>query len=260
MDHLAVEIVGGVAVGLSLGLVGAGGAILTVPIFGAVLGHPAKQAILEAVAVTGAVSAIAGTRAAIGRMVDWRQVLLFGIPGIVGAMAGAPVAAHLPAALQVALFALLAAVAGWRMWVSGAAGQDAPRSEAARRPMRTVVAGFVLGVLTSVLGVGGGFILIPALVLLEGLPMPRAVATSLVVIAINAGASLAGAQVSGAMDQAPPMWRAVAIVAGCGVVGSELGRVLGTHLPAAVLRRGFAAVLLGVAAFMLWRQFGATQN
>jgi uncharacterized membrane protein YfcA len=260
MDHLAAEIVGGVAVGLSLGLVGAGGAILTVPIFGAALGHPAKQAILEAVAVTGMVSAFAGARAAIGRLVDWRRVLLFGIPGIVGAMAGAPVAARMPAALQVALFALLAAVAGWRMWVSGTAGQDAPLAEPARRPARTIVAGFVLGVLTSVLGVGGGFILIPALVLLEGLPMPRAVATSLVVIAINAGASLAGAQASGALDQAPPMWRAVAIVAACGVVGSEVGRVLGTRLPVTVLRRGFATVLLGVAAFMLWRQFGATPS
>jgi uncharacterized membrane protein YfcA len=56
------------------------------------------------------------------------------------------------------------------------------------------------------------------------------------------------------------MWRAVAIVAACGVVGSEVGRVLGTRLPVTVLRRGFATVLLGVAAFMLWRQFGATPN
>lgn len=260
MDHLTVEIVGGVLVGLSLGMVGAGGAILTVPIFGALLGHSAKQAILEAVAVTGAVSAIAGTRAAFGRMVDWRQVALFGVPGVVGAMAGAPVAARMPSALQVALFALLAAVAGWRMWVSGAADSGAPRDAPVRRPVRTVVAGLILGVLTSVLGVGGGFILIPALVLLEGLAMPRAVATSLVVIAVNAAASLAGAWSSGALEQSPPAWRAVAIVAGCGVAGSELGRALGAHLPAAVLRRGFALVLLGVAAFMLWRQFGVAGN
>ena len=260
MDHLTVEIVGGALVGLSLGLVGAGGAILTVPIFGALLGHPAKLAFLEAVAVTGAVSAIAGTRAAFGRMVDWRQVALFGIPGVVGAMAGAARAAGVPGARADPGGALLAAAAGWRMWVSAATDSGAPRTAPVRKPVRTVVAGFVLGVLTSILGVGGGFILIPALVLLEGLAMPRAVATSLVVIAINAGASLAGAQLSGAMDQALPVWRAVAIVAGCGVVGCEVGRALGTHLPPAVLRRAFAAVLLCVAAFMLWRQFGATPN
>ena len=256
MDHLTVEIVGGVFVGLSLGLVGAGGAILTVPIFGALLGHPAKQAILEAVAVTGGVSAVAGARAAFERLVVWREVLLFGIPGIVGAVASAPLAARMGAGLQVALFALLAALAGWRMWDADATARPEQPGVARHRPVRTVAAGFTLGVLTSVLGVGGGFILIPALVLLEGLPMPRAVATSLVVIAINAGASLAGAQASGALDQSPPAWRAVAIVTGCGVAGGMLGRWLAVRIPAPVLRRGFALVLLGVAGFMAWKQFG----
>ena len=252
-----VEIVGGVFVGLSLGLVGAGGAILTVPIFGAVLGHPAKQAILEAVAVTGGVSALAGAHAAFGRLVVWRQVLLFGIPGIAGALAAAPLATRMNAGLQVALFAALAAFAGWRMWNAGAGIGPEPPGEAGHRPSRTVTAGFVLGVLTSLLGVGGGFILIPALVLLEGLPMPQAVATSLVVISVNAGASLVGAGVSGTFEQWPPAWRAVATVAGCGVAGGMLGRSLAAHIPAPVLRRSFAVVLLGVACFMVWRQFAA---
>ena len=76
----------------------------------------------------------------------------------------------------------------------------------------------------------------------------------------GSSASLAGAGLSGGLAQDPPAWSAVAIVAGCGAVGSQAGRLLGARLPGALLRQAFAVVLLGVATVMLWRQFAMTAN
>ncbi len=261
MDHLAIEIAGGLAVGASLGLVGAGGAIFTVPIFGVLLGHAPKTAIIEALAVTGSVAAAAGARAAWAREVDWWRVLLLGVPGVIGAMASAPLAKGMDAGLQVALFALVAAIAAWRMWSTArprAAAVTADQSAAAPprpRPERTIATGLGIGVLTSVLGVGGGFLLIPALVLLERLPMQLAIGTSLVVIALNSGSSVAGAGISGAIAAAEPEWRTVAIVAGFGIVGSLAGRAISERLPQRALRQGFALLLASVAVVMLVHHF-----
>ncbi|MFO0961600.1 MAG: sulfite exporter TauE/SafE family protein [Phycisphaerales bacterium] len=256
MNELAIEIVGGAAVGLSLGLLGAGGAIFTVPIFGALLGHAPKAAILEALTVTGMISAVAGTQAGLQREVDLRRVLLLGVPGIVGATLSAPLGKMMPSALQLALFAVVAGVAAWRMWSAAGSGNShavavgtgaAATTPATNAWWRIALIGLGIGVLTSLLGVGGGFLLIPALVLLERLPMRRAVGTSLVVIALNSAAGLAGAQLSGALEAADPMWRAVAIVGACGVAGSIGGRAVAERLPQRALRRAFAVLIAVVA-------------
>jgi uncharacterized membrane protein YfcA len=155
---------------------------------------------------------------------------------------------------QALLFAALALVAAWRM-VSrqkDAADESVPALDRGAIAL-AAGAGLAIGVITSVIGVGGGFLLVPALVLITRLPMKRAVGTSLLVIAAN---SMVGVmsnlyfdrELGGQVDAS-----AVAIVAGCGVVGSLAGARLASRLPALVLRRVFAAVLVLVAIAMVAR-------
>jgi uncharacterized membrane protein YfcA len=254
VDELLIEVASGVAVGLGMGLVGAGGAIFTVPVFGTLLGHGTKDAIAEALAVTGCIAAGSGAIAGVRGMVDWGRVVSFGAAGIVGAQVAAPVAVRMAASLQVAMFAVVAGYAAWRMWGSaGGASVVAGHgsAEGRRAWWKPYVIGGVIGMLTSVLGVGGGFLLIPALAVLEGLPMPRAVATSLVVIAINASAGIAGLWLNGGLDGGTFHGRPVAIVAGCGVAGSVVGAAIQRRVPQAALRRVFAVLLLAVTVVMV---------
>lgn len=253
MGDLPIEVAAGLLVGAGLGLVGAGGAIFAVPMFATALGHPAPAAAVEAMAVTGAVALSSGMVAAVRGLADWRRVAWFGAAGLVGAQAAAPLAVRIPPGVQVALFTVVAALAAWRMWASGGAdARDAGIPPRGSR-IRSASIGFGIGILTSILGVGGGFLLVPPLVVLEGLPMRRAVATGLLVIAINCAAGLAGRWWTGGFQDIEFHSRSVAIVAACGIVGSLAGAAVQGMLPQRELRRTFAVLLATVAAVMAVR-------
>lgn len=258
VGELAIEVASGLAVGLGMGLVGAGGAIFSVPVFGTLLDHGAKDAVVEALAVTGLIAVVSGLVAAARGLVDWRRVLTYGAAGIVGAQAAAPVAVRTPTSVQTGLFAAVALYAALRMWSASNGSGEPPQGAdgASGTPAwKPLVIGFAIGVLTSLLGVGGGFLLIPALAVLEGLPMTRAVATSLMVIAINAAAGVVGLWLNGGLDEGGFHGRAVAIVAGCGLAGSAVGSAIQRHVPQAALRRVFAVLLVLVTGGMVARQF-----
>jgi uncharacterized membrane protein YfcA len=251
---LLIEVLGGALVGFSLGLIGAGGAIVAIPIFTLVLGNPMKVAKVEALAVTGIIALFSGVRAALARTVDLPRFLALALPGFVGAWAGGPIGKMLSPFTQALLFSALALVAAWRMVSTQ---KDAPVDEPPALDRRALAlasaAGLAIGVVTSVIGVGGGFLLVPALVLITRLPMKRAVGTSLLVIAANSLVGVASnltfdQELIGQVDRS-----AVAIVAGCGIVGSLAGARLAARLPAVVLRRVFAAVLVLVAILMVAR-------
>lgn len=234
-----------------MGLVGAGGAVFTVPVFGVLLGHAPKAAILEALAVTGAIAAVSAAIAGARGLVDARRAALLGSAGVAGTQLAAPVAARMPSGLQVALFVALALFVAWRMWrregmvADGAQGQSRPRSHASK----TLAIGAVVGVLTSILGVGGGFLLTPALVLWERLRMPEAIGTSLAVIALNAAAGLGGQWWSGGFGTVEFDLGAVGVTAAFGVAGSFAGSGIAGRLPQLAVRRVFALMLVaaGVA-------------
>lgn len=255
MDDLVVEIGSGLLVGAGLGLVGAGGAIFAVPVFATALAHSPKAASAEALVVTGAVALCSGTVAAAKGLVDWRRVLMFGGFGIVGAQLAAPLAVQMPAFLQVLLFCAVAGIAALRMWRSASGGGLAqPDGDGHGSPWRGAAIGLGIGALTSILGVGGGFLLIPPLVVLERLPMRRAVGTSLLVISVNCAAGLLGRWWSGGFAGIDFHARSVAIVAGCGIFGSLVGSALQSHVPQGALRRVFAVLLAAAAGMMA---FGA---
>ncbi|RXJ71720.1 permease [Veronia nyctiphanis] len=176
-------VLAGLIIGLTLGLLGAGGAILTVPVMVFVVGMPDKEAIASALFIVGTISALLSVKNVITGVISWRYVLWFGLPGVFGAYVGALAGSEVSAAIQMALFSALMLVAGMRMLL-GISGTEGPAIETGM--LRLVVVGSITGVLTGFVGVGGGFIIVPALVLLAGVTMSQAVVTSLVIITLNA--------------------------------------------------------------------------
>jgi len=241
-----LTLLGALAIGLSLGLLGSGGSILTVPVLHYLAGQPEKLAIGGSLLVVGLIAALAAIPYARQRQVDWHNVAWFGLPGMVGAWLGATLAHWVPGPVQLVAFAAVMLVAAWRMLRDGAAVRPDDRPHRAA----VVGGGFGVGVLSGLVGVGGGFLIVPALVLLAGVPMASAVGTSLAVIALNAFTGFA--RYLGVLEhQSLELdWPVLLAVAGVGVIGSFAGHRLGRHLPQATLRRGFGVFLVLMGLFI----------
>jgi uncharacterized membrane protein YfcA len=235
-----LALLGAVAIGLSLGLLGSGGSILTVPVLHYLLGQPEKLAIGGSLLVVGLIAASASLPYARSRQVDWRNVWWFGLPGMAGAWAGATLAHWVPGPAQLALFAGVMLLAAWRMLLGRVVEQ------AGRTPSRAVVVagGIGVGALSGLVGVGGGFLIVPALVLLAGVPMASAVGTSLAIIALNAFTGFAKYLDVLESQSLSLDWGTLLAIAVVGIAGSYAGNRLGRRLPQTVLRRLFGGFLL----------------
>lgn len=242
---------GALSIGLSLGLLGSGGSILTVPVLVYLVGQDEKVAIAGSLAVVGTIALAGALQYLRSGQVDWRNVGWFGIPGMVGTWIGAMTAAYVSGLVQLALFAavmLLAAVMMLRgNHVSGAVDHE-PREH-----WKIALDGLAVGAVTGLVGVGGGFLIVPALVLLGGLSMHRAVATSLVIIALKSYSGfikyLSVLDAQGlALD-----WPTLAIVTALGITGSWAGNRLAGRIPQATLRRLFGVFLVLMGVYILWR-------
>ncbi len=240
-------------VGVSLGLLGGGGSILTVPILVYVLGLDPKSAIATSLLVVGFTSLVGALRHGRHGNLDRRVGLSFGVAGIVGASAGSRVAAldAVPGGVLLAAFALLMVVVAALM-LRPRTPRDRSGAAAGSRPAPApAVAGYGLltGLLTGLLGVGGGFVIVPTLLLVARLPMHLAVGTSLLVIALNCGAGL-----TGFLGKVHIHW-GLALIFG---VASTAGSVVGANWAARTrperLRRGFAVFVLLAGVAMLIEQ------
>lgn len=235
-------------IGLLLGMLGGGGSLLMVPVLLYVLALEPKSALLTSqliMAATCSVAVVVHARA--GRVV-WRTGAAFGAAGMLGAYLGGRVARYIPAQLLLFGFTALMVLSATRM-LRPQATSALPSSARHRQNLRRgVVVGLPTGFLSGMLGVGGGFLIVPALTLFGGLSIEQAVGTSLMVIAWQ---SLAGAV--GYLGCAQVTWSTVTILTLAMVAGSILGGMLCHRLAAARLRRLFAVLLLGVAGFMMLR-------
>jgi uncharacterized protein len=248
----AVGLLLGFTVGLSLGLLGGGGSILTVPIFVYVLGFGAKESIAMSLFVVGLTALFGAASHWRAGHVDLRIALLFGAFAMAGTYGGARLAVYFSGAAQLALFAVVMLVAAAFMF----GGQRGLPEEAVPRAVRGSLAaialialeGIAVGVLTGLVGVGGGFLIVPALVLLGGLPMKHAVGTSLLVIALKSGTGFLGY-----MNQVDVAWLFMALFSAVAVGGILVGSRLVRHVPAASLRRAFALFLVAMGAFILYQ-------
>jgi hypothetical protein len=241
---LALELTLGFTIGLSLGLLGGGGSILTVPALVYLIGQSPQAAVTTSLAIVGVNSALGASFHRASGALNWRVALVFGGAGMLTAfLAGGLSHYFSPAALLVA-FALLMILIGGLMLRRTAVRASQP---AAPRWSRVAASGAAVGALTGVLGVGGGFLIVPVLVMLVGLPMQSAVGTSLVVIAMNSAAGLLG-HLSGA----PLDWSVTLIFVAAGLSGTFLGARLAERLPAERLRQAFAWFVLVLAGFLLF--------
>ena len=257
-------------IGLSLGILGGGGSILTVPVLVYALHLDPKTAIatsLFVVAVTSLGALLPHARA--GR-IRWKTAAVFGGAGMVGAFGGGRLAAYIPASLLMIGFAAMmlatavAMIRGRRLPPGApdaagacppATGPRASKPSAKGRPAvgRIALDGLVVGVLTGLVGAGGGFLVVPALSLLGGLPLPVAIGTSLLVIAIK---SLAG--FAGHLGHVVVPWGVVLPITALAVTGSLLGARLVGRVPERALRLGFGWFVIFMALFILVRQMPNT--
>ncbi len=251
-----------IAIGLLLGLLGGGGSILAVPVFVYVLGIPTKLAIAASLGVVGAASLAGAIPQYRAGNVDLRTAFWFALGSAAGALAGAGLGGLVDGSVQLLTFGAVMLVAAASMLRRGPAiAAVSARRGTARGIALTLVLGIGVGVLTGFVGVGGGFLIVPALVLLAGLPMKRAVGTSLAVIAANSAAGFAGYLLQPAIRQqmaattvgAYPLPLYLALFTVLAIAGGFLGARLGYWLRPETLRRAFAVALILMAVFMLAR-------
>lgn len=245
-------ILGALVVGLSLGVFGSGGSILTVPVLIYLLRHQDKAAIAESLAIVGSIAFVSALPYARAKLVDWRTAFVFGVPGMAGTYLGAWVAAFVPGYVQLFVFAGVMLLAALQMWKRANAKSNA--STESTPPKRSVLKigaeGLGVGALTGFVGVGGGFLIVPALVLLGGLDMLRAVATSLVIIALKSAVGFW--KYLDVLDQsdASVNWATIGVFIGCGIVGGFVGKSLNDRINQRSLQRGFAVFLVVMAGFI----------
>ncbi|KUF16906.1 sulfite exporter TauE/SafE family protein [Streptomyces silvensis] len=257
MSHLVLALVAGGVVGLALGALGGGGSMLAVPALVYLLGFSPAAATTASLLIVAATSATALYAHARSGRVRWRAGALFAAAGVVPAAAAGAAAGRLPQPALTAAFAAVAALAGARMLqgqgqgqgqgqVAGESGSGSGERRVAVRPVRAAGAGAGLGALTGLLGVGGGFLVVPALVTVLAFGMRAATGTSLLVIMVNALASLAtrGGTTAG-LD-----WAVIAPFTGAAILAAWDGERLAAKVSGAGLRRAFAVALLVVATLM----------
>jgi uncharacterized membrane protein YfcA len=241
----------GSLIGFSLGALGAGGSILTVPILVYAMGVPVQGA-------TGTSLAIVGLNAATGAL-DYlrrgrsllRTGAAFGVSGVLAAFAGVWLNHQLRGEVILLLFSVLMLAAAFgiiRRRPAGVSLASFDERYAAAGWIRLMLVGLGVGFLTGFFGVGGGFLIVPALVVVIGLPMQLAVGTSLIAISLNALWGLIGNLRLGTLD-----WTLTAIFALGGIVGVLAGGKLSGRVPEGTLRAAFAVLVVGMAAYTFCR-------
>ena len=256
-------LVAAIIVGLILGLLGSGGSAILVPILVYLVGHDAKISIAESMAIVCVISAIGAIPFARSKQVDWRSVALFGVPAMLGTFVGAWLGGLASNAVQLTVFgAMLLLAAGLMILKAFGKETQADESEKVARPdsQRSahrsiiVVEGVVVGVLTGFVGVGGGFLIVPALFILGKLPMRVAIGTSLVIIAMESAVGFGKYQhYLGTHDLSvdwPTIWTFVAI----GMVGCFAGQQLNSRLNQRALKQAFAVFLVILGGFVIVRE------
>lgn len=243
-------------VGLALGLLGAGGSVVTVPVLVYLLGHSLRESIAESMAIVGLISLVTAIPYARAKSIDWKSVWWFGLPGVVGTLIGAWYGVIASETLQFLVLGgvfFLAAVVMMRTPRETMNPTDEPPQY--RSPLwRIVLDGTLVGIVTGFVGVGGGFLIVPALVVLGKLPMRLAIGTSLAIIAIKAAIGFAKYEHYLLSHDLSANSETIMVFALIGIVGSYLGRLINAQLDQHRLRQVFAAFLILLGSFVLFSE------
>jgi uncharacterized membrane protein YfcA len=233
----------GFGIGTLLGLLGGGGSILAVPALVYLVGQSPQVAVTASLAIVGANSAVGAFLHGTHGALNWRVALIFGGVGMVMAYLSAGVSKAISPVLLMVIFAVLMLVIGAMMvfYHPHEGRRDNPVSL-----YKVILSGATVGALTGFLGVGGGFLIVPALVMLVGLPMKQAIGTSLVVIAMNSVSGFVGH-----LGGEPVDTTLIFAFVMAGMAGTFIGVEMGRRISPDMLRKGFAGFVIVLAVFLL---------
>lgn len=236
-------------IGAILGLLGGGGGILAVPMLVYLVGLDPKAAIAASLFFVGTTSFVGFGLHARAKRVRWKIGSVFGAISMAGAYLGGRLAQYAPARVLLVLLGGVMLITALAMLRKRPEGEPAP--QAVKLP-RVLAVGFAVGIVSGLVGVGGGFLIVPALTLFGGLAIQEAIATSLFVIALQSYAGFAAHISHVRLD-----WRLIAVMTGAAAVGTLAGFNLGKHISAHGLKRAFAGLVFVTGVFMLARQLPA---
>ncbi len=246
-----LTLVSGSIVGFSLGLIGGGGSILAVPLLIYLVGVPSPHVAIGTSAFAVAANAVANL-AAHARMktVKWRCATVFAVAGVLGAYAGSSLSKLVDGPKLIRLFAILMLIISGLMFARRAGSGD-PNVRLDRENLpKLLVGGVVVGALSGFFGIGGGFLIVPGLMLAAGMPMMNAIGSSLLAVAAFGATAAVNYAASGLVD-----WRLLLMLlaggAAGGLLGTRLARTLGVN--GRTLHIIFATVVVFVALYMLSR-------
>lgn len=242
---IPLELALGFGIGLSLGLLGGGGSILTVPALVYLVGQTPQAAVTTSLAIVGANSLMGAMFHRAQGTLNWKVAFLFGGAGMLTSYLSANISKQLPPAVLLIAFAVLMLSIGIMLFIRGEAASV--EKTTAKPILLVVTSGAGVGFLTGVLGVGGGFLVVPALVMLVGLPVQVAVGTSLVVIAMNSAAGFLGHAGGASFD---PAMMLVFVTAG--LAGTFAGTKISRRISSSKLQKAFAGFVILLAFFLLY--------
>lgn len=256
--------IGALFIGLIMGVLGGGGSILAVPILAYIFHFDEKIATAYSLFIVGATGLVGGIKQTWNKMVDWKAALNFGLPAVLGiTLTRAFIIPALPEILfkigdfeftrrmgMFGLFAALMILAAFSMLSDKKEKKITAQSKAKFHPLM-LSEGFFIGALTGLVGAGGGFLIVPALMVIAQLDMKKASATSLVIIALN---SLTGFFLGDSTKIAID-WNFLGIFVGIAMVGIIIGTILNKYLPVKLLKKIFAYFIIVMAIFIFIEEF-----
>ncbi|MBL4682464.1 MAG: sulfite exporter TauE/SafE family protein [Pseudomonadales bacterium] len=250
MLDLSLIIPAAILVGIVMGLLGSGGSILTVPILVYLLGQDGKVAIGGSLAIVGGIALFSSLAYIKDKLVDWRSVWLFGIPGMIGTYGGAALAGFASTLIQLMTFGIVMLISSYMM-LRPVKVETERKGE--RHPYKIIVEGSLVGILTGFVGVGGGFLIVPALTILGGLPIRIAIGTSLIIIFLKSSAGFIKY-----IDVLENMnlqldYSIIFIFIVVGIAGSYFGKFVSKKIPQPMLKKGFGGFLIIMGGFILTR-------
>ena len=256
---------GALVVGIVMGLLGSGGSAISVPLLVYVIGHGAKVSIAESMAIVGLIAFFAAIPYSMARQVDWPSVVFFGIPGMLGTFLGAILGGLASDALQLTVFGvviLLAAVFMIRkafvLKVQTGCPMEAMKAKAESfnlfSRLKMITEGLLVGVLTGFVGVGGGFLIVPALMVLAKLPIRIAIGTSLVIIAAKSLVGFLKYQRVLQDDGLTVDWPTILVFSIVGILASNLGSRVNAKLNQRLLNQIFAVFLVLIGLYVIVRE------
>jgi len=254
--------IGAILMGMSLGLLGSGGSILTVPLLVYIAQEPEKAAIAESLLIVGIVALTGSITQFLKRLVDFRLVVIFGLPSMLAAYFGAYLSQYVDAQVQMLIFASVMLLASGFMLrpvraLSHLSNAQIESNSPAQsfnlwQHLSLIMAGIGVGTLAGLIGVGGGFLIVPALLLIAKATMRKAIATSLFIIAMQSFAGFMKYTYLQSTQEIVLNVPLIILVTVCAVVGVLLGGKVVNKLPQARLKQVFGGALIPLSLFILY--------